>query len=94
MGFSPNLRQTVSNTTFRNGKMMTCPVLCKQRHRWREELKNGRKNSGKNMPRNPFHNLLEKLLNAWPVPTIFIGLILGTKEVKGQRTLTHLGNSY
>ena len=33
----------LSNTTFRNGKMMTCPILCKQWHRWREELKDGRK---------------------------------------------------
>jgi len=23
--------------------MMTCPILCKQWHRWREELKDGRK---------------------------------------------------
>ena len=54
----------------------------------------GGKGSGKNMPRNLFHNLPEKLLNASPVPTVFIGLILGTKEVKGRRTLTCLGNSY
>ena len=52
------------------------------------------KSSGKSMLRNPLHNLLENLLNAWPVPTIFIGLILGTKEVKDRRTLTYLGNSY
>ena len=32
--------------------------------------------------RNPLYNLLENLLNTWPVPTIFIGLILGTKEIK------------
>ena len=54
----------------------------------------GGKGSGENMPRNLFHNLPEKLLNASPVPTVFIGLILGTKEVKGRRTLTCLGNSY
>ena len=54
----------------------------------------GGKGSGKSMLRNPFHNLPEKLLNAWPVPTIFIGLILGTKEVKDRRTLTCLGNGY
>ena len=54
----------------------------------------GGKSSGKNVLRNPFHNMPEKLLNAWPAPTIFIGLILGTKEVKDRRTLTHLGNSY
>ena len=82
-----------SKTTFRNGKMMTCPI--KQCHRWREELKDGWKRQWeKNMLRNPFHNLPEKLQNAWPVPTIFIGLILGTKEVKDRRTLTCLGNSY
>ena len=28
------------------------------------------------------------------MPTIFIGLILGTKEVKDRRTLTCLGNGY
>jgi hypothetical protein len=33
----------VSSTTFTNGKTMTCPILCKQWHRWREELKDGRK---------------------------------------------------
>ena len=54
----------------------------------------GRKSSGKNMPKNPSHILLEKLLNAWPVPTIFIGLILGAKEVKSRRTLIHLGKRY
>jgi len=54
----------VSSTTFGNGKMMTCPILCKQCYRWREELKDGRKSSGKNLPRNPLHNLLEKLLDA------------------------------
>ena len=48
----------------------------------------------KNMLRNPFHNLPENLLNARPVPTVFIGLLLDTKEVKDRRTLTHLGNSY
>ena len=64
--------------------MMTCPIK-----QWREELKDGRKKQ-----RNPFHNLPEKLLNACPAPTIFIGLILGTKEVKDRRTLMHLGNSY
>ena len=52
----------------------------------------GGKSSEKIMPRNPFHNLLEKLLNAWPVPTVFIGLILGTKEVKERRA--HWGNSH
>ena len=74
--------------------MMTCPIFCKQWHRWREELKNGRKSSGKSMPRNPLHSLSEKLLNAWPVPIVFIGLILGTKKIKNRITLTHLGNSY
>ena len=43
MGLSPNLRYTVSNTTFRNGKMTTCPILRKRWHRWREELKDRRK---------------------------------------------------
>jgi len=33
----------VSITIFRNRKWMTCPILCKQQHRWREELKDGRK---------------------------------------------------
>ena len=30
----------------------------------------GGKSNGKNMLRNPFHNLSEKLLNASPVPTV------------------------
>ena len=52
------------------------------------------KSSGKNTPRNPLHNLPENLLNTWPVPTVFIGLILGTKEIKnahllGQQLLGH-----
>ena len=46
------------------------------------------------MPKNSFLILLEKLLNTCPVPTVFTGLILGTKEVKDRRTLTCLGNSY
>ena len=52
------------------------------------------KSSGENVPRNPFHNLLENLLNTWPVLTVSIGLILGTKEIKDRRALIHLGNSY
>ena len=84
----------VSSTTFRKGKMMTCPILCKQQHRWREELRTRGKNSGKNVLRNPLHNLLENLLNTRPVLTVFIGLILGTKKIKDRRTPTHLGNSY
>ena len=28
------------------------------------------------------------------MPTIFIGLMIGTKEVKDRRTFTHLGNCY
>ena len=48
----------------------------------------GGKSSGKNMPRNPLHNLQENLLNAWPVLTVFIGLILGTKKIKDRRTPT------
>ena len=59
-----------------------------------DEERMGGKIIGKNVLRNPFHNLPEKLLSAWPVPTIFIGLILGTKEIKDRRILTHLGNSY
>ena len=74
--------------------MMPCPNLYKQWHRWREELKDRRKISGKNMPRNPLHNLPENLLNTWSVLTVFIGLILGTKKIKDRRTPTHLGNSY
>ena len=56
--------------------------------------KTGGKSSGKKVPRNPFYNLLEKLLNAWPVPTMFIGWILSTKKIKGRKTLRCLGNSY
>ena len=46
---------------------------------------------GKNVPRNPFHNLPENLLNTYSVPTVqklcpvFIGLILGTKKIKDTR---------
>ena len=43
---------------------------------------------------NPRHNLTENLPNTWPVLTVFIGLILGTKKIKDRRTPTHLGNSY
>ena len=45
------------------------------------------------MLRNPLHNLLENLLNTWPVLIVFIGLILKTK-IKERRTPTHLGNRY
>ena len=54
----------------------------------------GGKSNGKNLPRNPLHNLLENLLNTWPVLTVFIDLILGTKKIKERRTPTCLGNSY
>ena len=73
--------------------MMTWQIFCKQWHRWREELKSGRKKRGKNMPRNLLHNPLGNLLNTWPVLTVFIGPILGTKEIKDRRTLTCSGNS-
>ena len=43
----------------------------------RESWRTGGKSSEKNVPRNPLHKLLENLLNAWPVLTVFIGLILG-----------------
>ena len=42
----------------------------------------GGKSSGKNVTRNPLHNLLENLLNTWPVLTVFIGLILGTRRLR------------
>ena len=76
--------------------MMTCPIFCKQWHRWREELKDkdGRKNSEKNVPRNPLHNLPENLLSTRPVLTVLLGLILGTKKIKDRGTLTRLANSY
>ena len=54
---------------------------------------------GKNVPRNPFHNLPENLLNTYSVPTVqklcpvFIGLILGTKKIKDRRTPNSLGDS-
>ena len=50
--------------------------------------------SGKNVPKNPLHNLPEILLNTWPVLTVFIGLILGAKKIKDRRTLISLGLSY
>ena len=53
---------------------------------WRMEGKS----SGKNVPRNPLHSLLENLLNTWPVLTVFIGLILGTEKSKDRRTPTGL----
>ena len=49
--------------------------------------------SGKNMPRNPLHSLLENLLNSLPALTVFIGLILGTEKSKDRRIPTGLGNS-
>ena len=48
----------------------------------------------KNMRRNPLHNLLENLLNTWPLLKVFISLILGTKKINDRRTPTSLGNSY
>ena len=54
----------------------------------------GRKSSGENVLRNPFHNLVEKLLNAWPLPQFSLAWSLAQKEAKDRRTLTHLGNSY
>ena len=74
--------------------MMTCPILYKQWSRWREELKNGRKDQWENKPRNPLHNLWENLLNTWHVLTFFIDLILGTKKIRDRWTSTGLGNSY
>ena len=53
----------------------------------------GGKSSGKNVPRNPLHNLPENLLYTWPALTVLIGLILGLKKSKGSRAPTHLGNS-
>ena len=58
--------------------------------RWRM----GGKSSGKKMPRNPLPNLPENVLNTWPVLTVFIGLIVGTKKIKDRRTPTFLVNSY
>jgi len=43
------------------------------------------------MLRNPLQNLLENLLNTWPVLPGFIGLILGTKMIKHRRALKPLG---
>ena len=51
-----------------------------------ESWRTGGKSSGKNVPRNPLHSLLESLLNSWPVLTDFIGLILGTEKSKDRRT--------
>ena len=45
------------------------------------------------MPRNTLHSLLENLLNAWPMLTVFIALILVTKKIKDKRTPTGLDNS-
>ena len=56
--------------------------------------RDGGKTNVENVPRNPLHNLPENLLNPWPVLTVFIGLILGTKKIKDRRTPTCLGNSY
>ena len=52
------------------------------------------KSSGKNVPRNPLHKLLENLLNTWHVLTVFIDLIPGRKKIKDRWTPTGLGNSY
>ena len=52
------------------------------------------KSNGKNVLRNPLHNQPENLLYTWPVLTVFIDLILGTKKIKDRRTPTGLGNSY
>ena len=52
----------------------------------------GGKSSGKNVPRNPLHSLLENLLNTWPVLTVFIAPILGTKN-EDRRMLSRLGTA-
>ena len=59
-----------------------------------ESWRTGGKSSGKNVLRNPLHSLPENLLNIWPVPTVFIGLIIGTEKIKDRRTPTGLCNSY
>ena len=41
------------------------------------------------MPRNPLHNLPENVLNTWPVLTVFIGLILGTKKIRDSEEGIH-----
>ena len=46
------------------------------------------KSSGKNMLRNPLHNLPENLLNTWPLLTVFIDLILGTNKIKCSRKIS------
>ena len=53
-----------------------------------------KKTSEKNVLRNPLDKLLEDLLNTWPVLTAFVGLILGTKNIKDRRTPTCFGSSY
>ena len=50
--------------------------------------------SGKDVPRNPLHSLLENLLDIWLVLTVFLGLILGTERSRDRRSPTGLDNRY
>ena len=95
VGLNPNLRYKQFHTQFSEmetwwpAQYFVSSGIVGERN-WRT----GGKSSGKNVLRNPLHNLPESLLNTWPVLTVFIGLIFGTKMIKDRRTLTPLGNSY
>ena len=79
----------------RNRKLMTYPILCKQWHRWREELKDRRKRQWEERAEESSTQPAGKVAKCLTCAhTVFTGLNLGTGEIKDRRTLTHLGNSY
>ena len=88
------LQWDIKSLSFIRSWSQTLWVLARLKSQEREAEGQEEKAVGKNMLRNPPHSLLENLLNTWPVLTVFIGLILGTKKIKDRRTPTHLGNSY
>ena len=92
MGLGPNLKKQFQMQLLEMGRWW--PVHSNSGIGGERSWRTGGKSSVKNMLRHPFYNLPENRLNAWPVPTVPIGLILGTEEVNDRGTLTHLGNSY
>ena len=58
-----------------------------------ESWRTGGKSSGKNVPRNPLHSLLENLLNIWLVLTVSLAWSLAQRKEKNRRTPTGLGSS-
>ena len=94
MGLSPNLGEQFQAQFLEMERWWPAQYFVNSGIDGEKRWRMGGKNNGKNIRRNPFHNLSENSVNTWPVPTIIIGLILRTKEVKERRTLTFLDSSY